>query len=205
MTAQNVDKRIKIESVAMWTFDLSVWLLNWKTEKEAGMIWIFVFPSQRKMQDFFVVEWNFTFNLDKILNFHGHARKAREDPLQDILSCVDNAERWDVLLSRPATVSLGQEITWSGTGSVEGIETFPIVFLVTFQEIRVSIFFSQKGELNPSFLLPEWVLKSQDNKCKQIIWSKATLYYFLAKIFQQIPLKFMKSCRSVNDQQWNNK
>jgi len=43
----------------------------------------------------------------------------------------------------------------SGTGSVEGIETFPVVFFVTFQEMCVSIFFSQKGELNPSFLLPE--------------------------------------------------
>lgn len=80
----------------------------------------------------------------------------------------------------------------SGKGSAEGIENFPMVFLVAFQEMCVSIFFSQKGKLNPSFLLPEWVFNSQANKCKQMIWSKATLYYFLAKIIQQIPLKFMQ-------------
>lgn len=43
----------------------------------------------------------------------------------------------------------------SGKGSAEGIENFPMVFLVAFQEMCVSIFFSQKGKLNPSFLLPE--------------------------------------------------
>lgn len=47
---------------------------------------------------------------------------------------------------------MSQEFMQSGTGTVEGIQTFPMVFLVTFQ---VSVFFSQRGELNPSFLLPE--------------------------------------------------
>lgn len=61
MTAQNVYKRIKIESTEMWTFDLSVWLLNWKTEKEAGMVWIFCFFSM-KNAGFFLL-------LSRILHF----------------------------------------------------------------------------------------------------------------------------------------
>lgn len=80
-----------------------------------------------------------------------------------------------------------------GTGSVEVIEIFPVVFLVTFQCVFQSISARKGNWILVSYFQSKYLIPRPINIHRLY---EVRLYCFLTKIIQQIPLKFMSICRS---------